>query len=49
MSVPSVNDIIDVIIDLLAQDASRDPGELKADLEALGEHLHKSPHHVNSR
>lgn len=39
MSVPSVNDIIDVIIDLLAQDASRDPKELKADLEALGEQL----------
>jgi acyl carrier protein len=37
--VPSVNDIIDVIIDLLAQNASRDPKELKAELETLGEQL----------
>jgi len=37
--VPSVNDIIELIIDLLARDASRDPKELKADLEALGEEL----------
>ena len=39
MSVPTVDDIIDVIIDLLAQDASRDPKELRASLAALGEEL----------
>lgn len=39
MAVPSVDDIIDVIIDLLAQDAGRVPAELRADLEALGEEL----------
>lgn len=39
MSVPAVGDIIDVIIELLAQDASRDPKELRANLEALGEEL----------
>jgi acyl carrier protein len=39
MSVPTVDDIIDVIIDLLAQDANRVPKELRADLEALGEDL----------
>lgn len=39
MAIPSVDDIIDVIIDLLAQDAARVPAELRADLEALGEEL----------
>ncbi len=39
MSVPTVDEIIDVIIDLLAQDAGRDPKELRAELEALGEVL----------
>lgn len=39
MSIPSVDDIIDVIIDLLAQDAARVPAELRAEREALGEEL----------
>lgn len=39
MPVPSVTEIVDVIIDLLAQDAHRDPVELRRELEALGEQL----------
>jgi acyl carrier protein len=39
MALPAVDDIIDVIIDLLAQDAHRDPRELRAELAALGAEL----------
>lgn len=39
MSIPTVGNIIDVIIALLAQDASRDPEELRSSLEAFGEEL----------
>ena len=39
MPIPTVGDIVDAIIDLLAQDARRDPLELRADLETLGTDL----------
>ena len=39
MAIPAVNDIVTVIIDLIAVDAHRDPAELRAELEALGEEL----------
>lgn len=35
----SLDDIIDLIIDLLAQDAGRDPQGLRRELEQLGETL----------
>jgi acyl carrier protein len=39
MAVPSVEDIIDVIIDLIASDTHRHSAELRRELEALGPEL----------